>query len=72
MLIFFVAYDILWSLFYIIDYNDYVAKKFYLVNGLVMLCDTLLRFCFVTKEFHWFRDVRMMMLFDCRHLKCCH
>ena len=64
ILILFVAYDILFCLFYIIDYNDYAAKTFYLINGLIMILDCVARIIFVKKRVHWFRDVLFGSSFD--------
>lgn len=44
-----VAIDILWSLFYILDYNNYVITVFYVVVGIIMMVDLALR-CWILKK----------------------
>ena len=57
ILILFVAYDMLCCLFYIIDYNNYIQNQFYVFNGLLMVADSIARYCFVNHSYHCLHDV---------------
>ena len=54
---FLVGFDMLFCLFYIIDYNNYAGWDFYLLIGIVLIADCFSRYFLLPTKLSWLPTV---------------